>query len=122
MSLHDRRVRELIVGAWAPYLGFAMLLWGAELATLVVAAQACLPEVDLNAWTSIAVATPPLLAALFVNLFVGTVLFVRAFVRRKGRARAVHYLFPEVGAGNGGVLGRILLMAAGVRANQRGLR
>jgi hypothetical protein len=115
MSPHDRRVRELLVRAWCPYLVLAMLLWSVEIAIFVSAAQTYFPKVDLNSWTCIAAAAPPLLVALFVNFLVGTVLFVRAFVRRKGRAKAVHYLFPEVEAGKCGMLSRILLLAAGIR-------
>jgi hypothetical protein len=92
-----------------------MLLWGAELAICVSAARACLPEVDLNSWPCIVAATPPLLAALYVNFVVGTALFVRAFARRKGRAEAVHYLFPKVELGKCGMISRILLKAAGIR-------
>lgn len=114
VSLHNRRVRQLVVEAWAPYLGVAMLLWGVELIIFAVVAMTYFPEVNLNSWTCIAVMTPPLVAALLVNFFVGTVLFVRAFAKRKGRGKAVHYLFPEAEIGKLGVLGRILLKAGGL--------
>src|SRR5262245_61369328 len=113
MSPHNRRIRELLVRAWSPYLAAAMLLWGAEIAIFVGVARAFFPEVDLNSWTCIAAMTPPLLVALYVNFFVGTVLFVKAFSRRKGRAKAVHYLFPKAEVGSPGVIGRILLWATG---------
>ena len=115
MSPHNRRVRELIGRGWSPYLAVAMLLWGVEIVIFVVVARTYFPEVDLNSWRCIAVMTPPLLVAQYTNIFVGTVLFVRAFVKRKGRAKAVHYLFPEGEGGKLGVLGRVLLAAAGVR-------
>jgi len=115
MSAHSRRIRELIVRAWSPYLAVAMLLWGVEIAIFVGVARAFFPEVNLNSWTCIAAMTPPLLVALYVNFFVGTVLFVRAFARRKGRAKTVHYLFPEGEVGKLRVIGRILLAAAGIR-------
>ena len=115
MSAHSRRIRELIVRAWSPYLAVAMLLWGVEIAIFVGVARAFFPEVDLNSWTCIAAMTPPLLVALYVNFFVGTVLFVRAFARRKGRAKAIHYLLPKAEVGRPGVIGRILLWAAGLR-------
>jgi hypothetical protein len=92
-----------------------MLLWGFEIAIFVSVARGFLPEVDLNSWPCIAVMTPPLLVALNVNFFVGTVLFVRAFTRRKGQAQTVHYLFPDGGVGKLGLIGRILLKTAGVR-------
>src|SRR5262245_27191828 len=95
MSPHRRRVRELLARAWSPYLVVAMLLWCVEIAIVVGTARALLPKVDLNSWTCIAALTPPLLLALYINFFVGTVLFVRAFTRRKGRAKAMHFLFPE---------------------------
>jgi hypothetical protein len=115
MSPHNRRIRELLVRAWSPYLAVGMLLWGVEIAIFVVVARAYFPEVELNSWPCIAAMTPPLLVALYVNFFLGTVLFVRAFARRKGRAKTVHYLFPEGEAGKLRVIGRILLKAAGVR-------
>jgi hypothetical protein len=118
MSTHDRRVRELLVRAWGPYLALAMLLWGVEIAIFVSAARAFFPEVDLNSWICIAAATPPLLVAICVNFFVGTVLFVRVFVRRKGRAKALHYLFPKLEGGKCGMISRILLKAAGVREDK----
>jgi hypothetical protein len=92
-----------------------MLVWCVEIAIFVAVARAFFPAVDLNSWPCIAVMTPPLLAALCFNFFVGTVLFLRAFTRKKGRARAVHYLFPEREAGKLGVIGRLLLAAAGIR-------
>ena len=91
-----------------------MLLWGLEIALFVGIAREFWPEVDLNSWPCIAAMTPPLLVALYVSFFVGTVLFVRAFARRKGRAKTVHYLFPEGEVGKLGVIGRILLKAAAV--------
>ena len=115
MSPHNRRIRELLVRAWSPYLAVGMLLWGVEIAIFVVVGRAYFPEVDLNSWPCIAAMTPPLLVALYVNFFVGTVLFVRAFARRKGRAKTLHYLFPEGEVGKLPVLGRILLAAAGIR-------
>jgi len=115
MPAHRRRIQELIVRAWSPYLGVALLLWGLEIAIFVSVARAFFPEVDLNSWTCIAAMTPPLLVALYVNLFVGTVLFVKAFSRRKGRAKAIHYLFPKAEVGRPGVIGRILRWATGVR-------
>jgi len=114
MSPHNRRVRQLVVGAWGPYLAVAMLFWGVEIAIFVGVARAYFPEVDLNSWSCIAAMTPPLLVALYVNFFVGTVLFVRVFARRKGRAKAVHYLFPKGEAGKLGVISWILLKTAGV--------
>ena len=115
MSPHQRRVRKLLARSWSPYLAVAMLLWGVEIAIFVVVVRRFFPEVDLNSWPCIAGMTPPLLVALYANFFVGTVLFVRAFARRKGRAKAVHYLFPEGEVGKLGVIGRMLLAAAGVR-------
>ena len=115
MSPHNRRIRKLFVRAWSPYLAVGMLLWDVEIAIFVVVARAYFPEVDLNSWPCIAAMTPPLLVALYVNFFVGTVLFVRAFARRKGRARTVRYLFPEGEVGKLQLIGRILLAAAGIR-------
>ena len=112
MNHHGKRVRKLLVQAWSPYLAVAMLLWGFEIAIFVSVAREFLPEVDLNSWPCIAVMTPPLLVALNVNFFVGTVLFVRAFTRKKGQAKTVHYLFPD---GEVGVIGRIFLKTPGVR-------
>jgi hypothetical protein len=100
---------------FSPYLAAAMLLWGVEIAIFVVVARTYFPEVDLNSWPCIAAMTPPLLVALYVNFFVGTVLFVRAFIKKKGRARAVRYLFPAGESGRIGVTGRILLWAAGAQ-------
>jgi hypothetical protein len=96
-----------------------MLLWGVEIAIFVGVATAYFPEADLNSWTCIAAMTPPLLVALYANFFVGTILFVRVFARRKGWAKTVHYLFPEGEAGKLGVLSRILLKAAGARQEKR---
>jgi hypothetical protein len=96
-----------------------MLLWGVELSIFAVVARAYFPEVDLNSWSCIAAMTPPLMVVLLVNFFVGTVLFVRAFARRKGRAKTLHYLFPEAEGGNLGALGWILLKAAGLREEKR---
>jgi hypothetical protein len=90
-----------------------MLLWGVEIALFVALAQAYFPKVDLNSWACIATTAPPLLAALFVNFAVGTALFVRAFVWKKGRDRALRYLFHAREAGQCGILARILLLAAG---------
>jgi hypothetical protein len=115
MSPHNRLIRELLVRAWSSYLAVAMLLWGVEIAIFVGVARVCFPEVDLNSWSCVAAMTPPLLVALYVNYFVGTVLFVRAFTKRKGQTKAVHYLFPGGEVGKLGVIGRILLKAAGVR-------
>ena len=114
MSPHNRRIRELLVRAWSPYLAVGVLLWGVEIAIFVVVAREYCPEADLNSWPCIAAMTPPLLVALYVNFFLGTVLFVRAFARRKGRAKTVHYLFPE-GEVKLRPIGRILLAAAGIR-------
>jgi hypothetical protein len=113
MSPHSRRIRKLIAGGLAPYLAIAMLLWGFEVALFVVAAQAYFPEVDLNSWACIALTAPLLLAALLVNFAVGTALFVRAFVWKKGRDRALRYLFHAREAGQCGMLARMLLLAAG---------
>lgn len=119
MSPHNRRVRKLIVGAWGPYLAGGMLLWGVEIAIFVVVTRTYFPDVDVNSWACIAAATPPLLVALYVNFFVGTVLFVRAFASSKGQAKAVRYLFPERQAGKRGMISRIVLKAAGVRGETR---
>jgi hypothetical protein len=115
MSPHNKRVRKLLIWALSPYLAVAMLLWGVEIAIFVSVVRAFFPEVDLNSWTCIAVATPPLIVALYLNFFVVAVLFVRAFARRKGRAKAVRYLFHEGKAGKLRVISRFLLKAAGVR-------
>jgi hypothetical protein len=96
-----------------------MLVWGVELNLFAGVARTYFPEVDLNLGPCIAAMTPPLLVALLVNFFVGTVLFARAFARRKGRGKAVHYLFPEAEVGKLGVLGRILLKVAGLREEKR---
>jgi hypothetical protein len=90
-----------------------MLLWGIEVALFVVVAQAYFPEMDLNSWPCIATTTPPLLVALLFNFAVGTALFVRAFVWKKGRDRAMRYLFHAEEAGQCGMLARMLLLAAG---------
>jgi hypothetical protein len=115
MTSHKRRIRELLVRAWSPYLAVAMLFWSVEIAIFVGVARTFFPEVDLNSWTCIVAMTPPLLVALYVNFFVGTVLFVRAFSRRKGRAKTLHYLFPEGEVGKLRVIRWILLKMAGVR-------
>lgn len=115
MSPHGRHIRKLVVRAWSPYLAVGMLLWGLEIAIFVVVARTYFPEVDLNSWPCIAAMTPAVLVALYVNFFVGTVLFVRAFARRKGRAKTIHYLFPEGEVGKLRAMGRTLLAAAGIR-------
>jgi hypothetical protein len=118
MSPHNKHIRKLIARALSPYLLVAMLLWWVEATLFLSAARAYFPEVDLNSWACIGAAAPPLLVALLINFFVGTVLFVRAFTRRKGRTKAVRYLFPEVEAGKGGMLIRVLLRAAGAREDR----
>jgi hypothetical protein len=115
MSPHNKRIQQLVARGWSPYLGAGMLLWGFEICIFVVVARTYFPEADLNSWPCIAVMTPPLLVALYVNFFVETVLFVRAFARKKGRARTVHYLFPAGEAGKLRLIGRILLWVAGFR-------
>jgi hypothetical protein len=112
LSFSPGRVRRVVARAWAPYLAVAMLLSGVELAAFVSAVRAFFPGVDPESWTCIAGATPFVLLAWCINFFGATALFVRAFARKKGRARAMHYLFPDVEAGRPSVLSRMLLTAA----------
>jgi hypothetical protein len=118
MSPYNRRVREIIVRAWGPYLAVAMLVWAVEIAMVAGIARASFPDADLNSWPFIALLTPPLLLAIYLNYLIATVLFVRDFTRRKGRAKAVQYLFAGDDVKKRGVIGRILLAATGIRGKE----
>jgi hypothetical protein len=113
-SPHDSCVRRLIAQAWGPYLAVAVFLWAVEIVAFVSAVRAFFPGLDPESLTCIAIVTPLLLLAVWVNLFGGTVLFVRAFARRKGRAKALHYLFRGREAGKPGLISRLLIKAAGL--------
>jgi hypothetical protein len=114
-SFSDKRVRKVIGNGMSPYFGLAGLLWMAEYAAFFAVTKTCFPEVDMNSWPFIAIVAPLVILALWVNLIGAMVLFARAFARRKGQTKAVHYLFPSAEAGHPGLANRILLKLAGIR-------
>jgi len=111
---HDRRIRQLIAAVWAPYMGLAILVWGVELACSVVIMKEYFPQVDVESLNCIVVAMPLVLLAVWLNFFVATVLFIRAFVQKKGRDKAMRYLFPASDNDQRGILSRMLLKASGL--------
>jgi hypothetical protein len=115
-SFSDLRVRKLIGKGISAYFGSAMFLWMVEYATFLEVTKTFFPRMDRYSWPCIAIAAPLLIVALWTNMLIGAVLFVRAFVRKKGRTKTVHYLFPDAERGCPKVATRILLRLAGIRS------
>jgi hypothetical protein len=113
--LSDKRVRKLIGTAMAPYFGLAMFLWMGEFAVFFAITKTRFPEVDVDSWPFVAIAFPLVILLLWINMLGATVLFARAFARRKGHTKAVHCLFSSAKAGQPGLVNRILLKLAVIR-------
>jgi hypothetical protein len=96
-------------------MGVALLVGGLQLVSFVLFMREYFPQIDVNSWTCIEVAAPPLFVAMQINMFVGTALYVRAFARKKGPEQTLRYLFP---GSNRGTYSRLLLRAAGLRETQ----
>jgi hypothetical protein len=112
----DRRISRVLARAWSPYIGAALLLWGLELAIFVTVMHEYFPEVDINSWPVIAIATPPVLVAAFFHFLMGSILFVRAFAKKKGRNKTLRYLVPDCATGQGRFLNRLFLRVIGARS------
>jgi hypothetical protein len=68
---------------------------GVEIVLLLLITGTYFPEVDTNSWSFIAYSIPFICIIIPFNIFLCFWFYAKLFIRKKGKAKALEYLFPE---------------------------